>query len=87
MKKTRKIMTAICIFALTIGSSITVFAEEAVTTDIVDTGTALNFVTDLIGTTETFTPQNVMSIFVICLVLECISHIASSIMNATGGLK
>lgn len=51
-----------------------------------DNGTVTEFVTDLIGTEELFTPQNVMAIFVICLITECISYIASALLS-TGGLK
>ena len=56
-------------------------------TDNTDAGIASEFIIKLIGTEETFTPQNVIAIFVICLILECISHIASSLLNVTGGLK
>ena len=51
-----------------------------------DNGTVTKFVTDLIGTEELFTPQNVIAIFVICLITECISYIASALLS-TGGLK
>lgn len=56
-------------------------------TDNTDAGIASEFIIKLIGTEEAFTPQNVIAIFVICLILECISHIASSILNMSGGLK
>lgn len=51
-----------------------------------DSGTALDFITNLIGTDDKFTPQNVMAIFVVCLITECISHIASALLT-TGGMK
>lgn len=51
-----------------------------------ESGSVTEFVTNLIGTEELFTPQNVMAIFVICLITECISYIASALLS-TGGLK
>lgn len=45
-----------------------------------------DFITAILGeNTQTFTPTSVMTIFVICLVLECISSIASNIRK--GGMS
>ena len=52
----------------------------------IDYGIAGNLVSDLIGNTKEFTPQSVMAIFVVCLVLECLSHIASALLSV-GGMK
>ena len=59
--------------------------SEPSTGDI-DYGIAGNLVSDLIGNCKEFTPQSVMAIFVICLVLECLSHIASALLSV-GGMK
>lgn len=55
-------------------------------TENIDYGIACNLVGDLIGNTKEFTPQAVMAIFVVCLVLECLSHIASALLSV-GGMK
>ena len=55
-------------------------------TENIDYGIAGNLVSDLIGNTKEFTPQSVMAIFVVCLVLECLSHIASALLSV-GGMK
>ena len=52
----------------------------------IDYGIAGNLVSDLIGNTKEFTPQSVMAIFVVCLALECLSHIASALLSV-GGMK
>ena len=59
---------------------------EELPTDNIDYGIAGNLVSDLIGNTKEFTPQSVMAIFVVCLVLECLSHIASALLSV-GGMK
>lgn len=59
--------------------------EEPTETET-NNGIAGGLVYDLIGDTTEFTPQSVMAIFVVCLVLECLSHIASALLSV-GGMK
>lgn len=61
-------------------------SSEEPPTENIDYGIASNLVSDLIGNTKEFTPQSVMAIFVVCLVLECLSHIASALLSV-GGMK
>lgn len=61
-------------------------SSEEPSAENIDYGIAGNLVSDLIGNTKEFTPQSVMAIFVVCLVLECLSHTASALLSV-GGMK
>lgn len=61
-------------------------SDNDLETEKKDNGIAGELVNDLIGSSEEFTPQSIMSIFVICLTLECLSHIASALLSV-GGMK